>query len=206
MTAKKVTDEAERALLKALDDGPRLTLLALADRAEELGDQELAAGYRWLARHDKRPRYAGLFSAWPARWMWDYSHDPADYRRKGGYVLPDYTCRASAHSGESAAYKAAARDVGAWLETSKARPRARRPRPAPAPAAPLPEPESPRRPWSRPEPCRHPQHEPPGHMVITGPYRHTCPGCRRSVVIYPPSLRWAVGLGGKEKKLWRTCR
>ncbi len=43
------------ALNKALDDGPWLTLLALADLHEEQGDEWKASGYRWLEKCHKKP-------------------------------------------------------------------------------------------------------------------------------------------------------
>jgi hypothetical protein len=42
-------------LLHDLDDGRRLTLLALADFDEEQGDARRAAGWRWLARWGRWP-------------------------------------------------------------------------------------------------------------------------------------------------------
>jgi hypothetical protein len=40
--------------------------------------------------------------------------------------------------------------------------------------------------------CRHPDHEPPGHIVLPpGVYEHTCPGCGKTiqfVVKHPPTL------------------
>jgi hypothetical protein len=44
-----------------------------------------------------------------------------------------------------------------------------------------------------PERCRHPQHEPPMHMVIPPgkQYRHICPGCGREVLLRPPHITWS---------------
>ena len=41
-----------------------------------------------------------------------------------------------------------------------------------------------------PKPCRHPQHEPPTHIVIPSGkrYRHICPGCDRELAIYPSEV------------------
>jgi len=40
-----------------------------------------------------------------------------------------------------------------------------------------------------PEPCRHPQHDPPGHIVLQpGTYKHTCPGCGNVVVFSVPLI------------------
>lgn len=35
--------------------------------------------------------------------------------------------------------------------------------------------------------CRHPEHEPPSHMLIPPgkQYRHVCPGCGRKTIIRP---------------------
>jgi len=33
--------------------------------------------------------------------------------------------------------------------------------------------------------CTHPAHNPPGHMVITQPYTHTCPSCGKQTTVYP---------------------
>ncbi len=37
-------------------------------------------------------------------------------------------------------------------------------------------------------PCRHPEHDPPGHIVIPQGkiYRHICPGCGSEAVLRPP--------------------
>ena len=39
-----------------------------------------------------------------------------------------------------------------------------------------------------PKPCRHNEHDPPGHMVIPEGkiYRHICPGCGAEMVLRPP--------------------
>lgn len=36
-----------------------------------------------------------------------------------------------------------------------------------------------------PKPCRHPEHNPPGHLVIppSKQYRHVCPACGHTVVL-----------------------
>ena len=38
--------------------------------------------------------------------------------------------------------------------------------------------------------CRHPEHAPPGHMVIPPGeiYRHVCPACGRESVLRPPQV------------------
>jgi hypothetical protein len=48
-----VTDR--EALLAELNNGRRLTLLALADVAEEADERYLSAGLRWLAKFDRWP-------------------------------------------------------------------------------------------------------------------------------------------------------
>ena len=40
-------------------------------------------------------------------------------------------------------------------------------------------------PWPNIKPCPHPQHEPPGMMVIYETYIHICPGCGRRVILRP---------------------
>jgi hypothetical protein len=40
-----------------------------------------------------------------------------------------------------------------------------------------------------PQSCRHPEHDPPGMIVLPpGTYEHTCPGCKRvqTIVVSPP--------------------
>lgn len=50
-----------------LDAGPWLTLKAMADRLEELGQGELAEAYRWLARQGKFPVARARRSTWAWR-------------------------------------------------------------------------------------------------------------------------------------------
>lgn len=40
------------------------------------------------------------------------------------------------------------------------------------------------------EVCKHPEHEPPRHMVIPHGkgYRHICPGCGKETVMIPPQI------------------
>lgn len=41
------------------------------------------------------------------------------------------------------------------------------------------------------EPCRHPEHQPPMHIVLeNGTYEYTCPGCGevRTIVVNKPTL------------------
>jgi len=38
-------------------------------------------------------------------------------------------------------------------------------------------------------PCEHPQHHPPGMMVITKPMKWVCPACGKSVIVFPPMMR-----------------
>lgn len=36
-------------------------------------------------------------------------------------------------------------------------------------------------------PCRHPQHNPPGYIVLSpGVYEHVCPGCGKSITFTVP--------------------
>jgi hypothetical protein len=42
-------------LLKEMNEGRRMLLLAMADLEEEQGDAQRAAGWRWLAVHDRWP-------------------------------------------------------------------------------------------------------------------------------------------------------
>ena len=39
-------------------------------------------------------------------------------------------------------------------------------------------------------PCDHPEHNPPGSVVLEQPARWVCPGCGRSVLVRPSGLRW----------------
>lgn len=41
-----------------------------------------------------------------------------------------------------------------------------------------------------PEPCRDPEHNPPGHMVITEPMKWRCPACGAEVIIRPTQVTW----------------
>lgn len=43
--------------------------------------------------------------------------------------------------------------------------------------------------WDVTKPCTHPEHQPPGYMVIPAgkQYRHVCPGCGHEIVIHPTS-------------------
>jgi hypothetical protein len=42
-----------------------------------------------------------------------------------------------------------------------------------------------------PEQCFHPEHNPPGHMVITKPMKWVCPGCGSSTVVRPREVYMA---------------
>lgn len=43
-------------------------------------------------------------------------------------------------------------------------------------------------------PCRHPGHNPPGHIVLEpGTYRYTCPGCGASVTFTVPAIYHQCG-------------
>ncbi len=42
-----------------------------------------------------------------------------------------------------------------------------------------------------PEPCRHPEHKPPGMVVLDpGTYEHECPGCKAKQIIKIPRKPW----------------
>lgn len=42
--------------------------------------------------------------------------------------------------------------------------------------------------------CRHPEHEPPMHMVFPpGLYEHECPGCGRKLVFRVDEMVWSDG-------------
>ena len=38
-------------------------------------------------------------------------------------------------------------------------------------------------------PCSHPQHNPPGMIVITKPMKWRCPGCGHTIIIRPSNVR-----------------
>lgn len=39
--------------------------------------------------------------------------------------------------------------------------------------------------------CRHPEHDPPSHMVYPlGEYEHVCPGCRKPTVVWNDGPVW----------------
>ena len=39
--------------------------------------------------------------------------------------------------------------------------------------------------------CRHPEHNPPGNIVLQhGRYEYTCPGCGSVTVVTVPEVRW----------------
>jgi hypothetical protein len=49
-------------------------------------------------------------------------------------------------------------------------------------------------------PCRHPQHDPPNHMVIHRPMKWVCPGCGHLVIIRPPVVTWRIpGMGARTR-------
>src|SRR5262249_58889449 len=75
---KAVTDE--QALRRELDEGPGLTLLALADALEEDGRPEVASGLRWLAEKGKWP------GAVDGRYRWQA--DSAQYHGNASWSLP----------------------------------------------------------------------------------------------------------------------
>lgn len=39
-----------------------------------------------------------------------------------------------------------------------------------------------------PKPCTHPEHNPPGHIVIRKAVRYVCPACGKSVIIRPKDI------------------
>lgn len=45
--------------------------------------------------------------------------------------------------------------------------------------------------WPEAKICRHPEHDPPGHIVLEpGTYEHTCPGCGRVQIVNVPVTTW----------------
>ena len=43
--------------------------------------------------------------------------------------------------------------------------------------------------WNKYNACRHPEHEPPGMIVLDpGRYEYTCPGCGRAITINVPDI------------------
>lgn len=56
-----------------------------------------------------------------------------------------------------------------------------------------------------PEPCRSPEHDPPGMIVITKPCRWVCPACGASVMLFPSSPKWCDD--SPRSRQWRMqCR
>jgi hypothetical protein len=58
-----LTDPILSRLEAELEPWPRL--LVIADRLEELGEDHLAWGYRWLAKHQKWPMLCKYLWCWP---------------------------------------------------------------------------------------------------------------------------------------------
>jgi hypothetical protein len=61
--SQPLTDSVLSRLEADLEPWPRL--LVIADRLEELGEDRLAWGYRWLAEHRKWPVLKNGFWTWP---------------------------------------------------------------------------------------------------------------------------------------------
>jgi len=47
-------------------------------------------------------------------------------------------------------------------------------------------------PWVRQEPCIHPEHNPPGHIVIKQGdiLEHECPACKEITILRPSMVTW----------------
>lgn len=44
-----------------------------------------------------------------------------------------------------------------------------------------------------PKKCRHPEHDPPGHIVLApGTYMYTCPGCGQETTVRIPRKPWLL--------------
>lgn len=51
--------------------------------------------------------------------------------------------------------------------------------------------------------CRHPEHNPPGHIVLSpGVYEHTCPGCKSVFRFSVHPTHMAVGGDHWEQATW----
>lgn len=69
------------------ENGHRDLLLALADEAEERGENKLARGYRWLCHNRKWPQEI-VFSAKRTTWAWSVTNAPDGLDRISGASLP----------------------------------------------------------------------------------------------------------------------
>lgn len=110
----------EEAMLAELDGHRWRVMLALADWCEENGQPEMAAGWRWLAEHEKWPRRPR--KDWP-RWD-DWSDATAENAERYTEVLPGpvrtalaagMEHRSSRPQTEAALLRLTARAVGLWL-------------------------------------------------------------------------------------------
>jgi hypothetical protein len=114
-----MTDADRIASVNAeLDRGPWDCLLVLADLAEERGEGELAAGYRWLARERKHPHRRFIREDGTMAWIWIISLSSPLLNPWNG--LPRSTWKALGGSGVeyctvSLAFHAAAVAIGRWL-------------------------------------------------------------------------------------------
>jgi hypothetical protein len=46
--------------------------------------------------------------------------------------------------------------------------------------------------WSHTPPCIHPEHNPPGHIVIKQGeiLEHECPACKKIIILRPSMVTW----------------
>ncbi len=108
------TDRDWQALLADLDEGPFLTLRAMADHAEGSGDDVLSRGLRWLAENRRSPTKRR------AEWMW-WLDDTGERSKIEADDLPqDIMPGGDSAIGlrgktSSEAYLNAGRAVGEWL-------------------------------------------------------------------------------------------
>jgi hypothetical protein len=104
----------EGQLLAELDDVPRVTLLGLADLAEEGGDLALAEGYRWLAAKEASPVRHPFASCW----TWLQGEPPGEH---AGGLPPEVWVTLPDNGGvpwfarRQDAFRGAALALGRWL-------------------------------------------------------------------------------------------
>lgn len=97
----------------SLDLFPSLTLKALADAAEEEGENDLSVGYRWLAENNKWPEYISDDEPPGYRW-WGAGRD------NWGSDLPHHTMVGpETRPTLSESLRVAAYCVGKWLSREK---------------------------------------------------------------------------------------
>ena len=84
--------EAEMNVLDRLkyecENGNSLLLLAMADDAEERGEDKLARGFRWLAEEGKWPMHNRLNPNSPKVWAWQLNYEDTPVLRCRSTTLP----------------------------------------------------------------------------------------------------------------------